>query len=255
MKIGICKLCGETKEIVNSHIIPKAAYKRLLAKSIKSPHPMMIENKTAPYQTSRQHSEYMLCKICENIIKTKGEDYILKNVFQVDGTCSLLDLLKRRIPADQYDGAEDISIYQIKEIDWEKIKYFALSVLWRASVAERNHFDSFQPLPINYNESLRQSLLGYRASENFYVRFSILKTNKFSRMIFLPSGHTDQKGFYKYGFFMNGCMFQIEGPLVTNEFKIGSTDNRVLFCMPVAKSNYLKDALRFVRNKRKETIS
>jgi hypothetical protein len=44
MPMGICKLCGEEKELLKSHLIPAAAFKPLSAREASNPNPLIVTN-------------------------------------------------------------------------------------------------------------------------------------------------------------------------------------------------------------------
>jgi len=71
MPIGECRLCEKTRELRDSHLMPKALYKitRKAAEADKQPNsnPVVITPAVA-LQTTKQVSDYLLCDQCEDIL-------------------------------------------------------------------------------------------------------------------------------------------------------------------------------------------
>lgn len=127
MEIGICKLCLEEKELFNSHIIPKFAYKYVYdyskgGRKISHYTPSLSNDLI---QTSKQqgYKESLLCNNCESKFNF-WETYVSK-------------MLKKSLTNFAIDN-EDI-LYKI-EIDYIKFKLFFMSILWRCGITSESFF-------------------------------------------------------------------------------------------------------------------
>src|ERR1035438_7986244 len=131
MQRGICKLCLQKSDLLDSHFIPAAMYKRLRNASTKNLNPVIVTSKVTS-STSRQIKHHLLCSDCEDRFNKNGEMEVLKWVS--DGKrFPIVELLGRSVP---FSMAQDFTVYSgtTVGIDTEKFAYFALSVVWRAAV-------------------------------------------------------------------------------------------------------------------------
>lgn len=76
MKIDICKLCEKEKELRNSHVIPRAVFKRALeghnfGRMLNHKHNKVIN-------TQDQWATYLLCAECEHKLNVNYEKYALE---------------------------------------------------------------------------------------------------------------------------------------------------------------------------------
>src|SRR5580658_6026066 len=95
--IDICRLCLEERELINSHLVSKAAYKRLRDGDGKNPNPFVV-NENQALQTSEQITGYALCGECEELLNKNGETTFFKYCYQPDGTFRLLAELRKTQP-------------------------------------------------------------------------------------------------------------------------------------------------------------
>ena len=133
--IATCRLCQKSKRLHNSHIIPNSFFKRLKTNG------RAIVFKT-DYRGSREHSqetwqEYLLCYDCEQIFQ-RYEWYV-----------SQLLYYPRRI---------NVVVKNTKStrgfigIDYQQLKQFQLSILWRASIAYHKCYEWVQLKPEQLEE-------------------------------------------------------------------------------------------------------
>lgn len=115
-KLGTCRLCGETKSLSQSHVLPEFFYtptydQRRSFISV-SRHP---RHRVRRFQ--KGHWEHLLCADCETRF-SRYETYAAA--------------LLRRIAAVPADSKSEIEL-----LDWDPVLFrlFALSVLWRSHVA------------------------------------------------------------------------------------------------------------------------
>lgn len=138
MNIGTCKLCLKECTIQDSHLIPAAAFARIrAAEKNPSRHPIVITRSTS-VRTSDQPRAYLLCADCEDRFNRWGERPVLSlsanSLFGDTARFPLLERLqlsmgKRTAIGFRYSATRT-------GIDTDVLAYFALSLAWRAAVAE-----------------------------------------------------------------------------------------------------------------------
>jgi len=128
--IGTCRLClGQNVELQDSHILPKAAYRRIRPPPggpIASP--IMVADGVARF-TDRQLTEQLLCSACEQRIGQR-ERAFLEVCAQEDGSFPAADLVPPLPPTARGLQEADGSALPVNDL-----VYFVLSVLWRSSEA------------------------------------------------------------------------------------------------------------------------
>jgi hypothetical protein len=132
MSSASCRLCPKEGVLLReSHIIPAWAYKRLRdpAASNGNPNPVRINDGKRAVQISKQITEAMLCTDCEQKIG-HVENVVSAFVNQSDGSKPLRDGLS----VSTVDAATIRHVQRAVAPDAlvEYLRWFGLSVLWRA---------------------------------------------------------------------------------------------------------------------------
>jgi hypothetical protein len=144
--MGICKLCGEERVRVRSHIVPLAFHRHMQSDSAMAP--VVVGSASNSYPMRRPgglYDEELLCDPCERRFgpwDQYGAECLLQG-FETDA---------HRIA---FNG--ETLAYQINNWDEEKIRMFALSLLWRAAATTNSVFSRVTLGP--YKERLRQLIL------------------------------------------------------------------------------------------------
>jgi hypothetical protein len=163
MPIGVCKLCLQTKDLQDSHYLPKGAYKVNRAPALNNPHPVVLSNDEL-LQSSAQLSDYLLCSDCEQRFSKNGEAWVLGNVPRNYGEkFPILDGLSAEVPLLTDGGTKVYAGAKSKLLDMEKIVYFAMSVFWRGAVHNWKSTLRSEAPDVHlcaYEEPIRQFLLG-----------------------------------------------------------------------------------------------
>lgn len=158
-----CRLCQSEAKLINSHLIPKAAYKFVRNPPAEGGDPpVKIDTRegSANYN-EKQVTNFLLCTTCEDLFSKNGEKTLGK-LWATHAEFPLLDSLTQ--DALIVTG-ERFSIYDPLKID-KKIRdalfYFAVSIFWRAHVwSWGKQTDSYRKaLGVKYELSFRQFLLG-----------------------------------------------------------------------------------------------
>ncbi len=128
---GICKLCKKTRELKESHIIPRFVIKFIRDKKLKHRFYEICRKQKRIIQDGPK--EYLLCTRCEQQIG-KYEQYFKEAIYRnKHGT-------KR---------SHDEQSFVIENLEYKKIKLFFLSLLWRASISSKPEFEN---VSLGYNE-------------------------------------------------------------------------------------------------------
>lgn len=123
MIYGTCKYCGEEKELINSHVIPKS-----LCCLKETGNLISIDAKKKKFDKNPIHQngikEYLMCKNCDNLIGIL-DNYASK-------------IFKNVIPNHSRIKQNNISVCQLTQpdVDYWKFKKFFISLLWRASLTK-----------------------------------------------------------------------------------------------------------------------
>jgi|WetSurMetagenome_2_1015567.scaffolds.fasta_scaffold126567_2 hypothetical protein len=120
----ICKFCLEEKKCIKCHIIPRSFFK-----SILKPHALIISDKfNSKRSQTGIYDENLVCKECEKLF-SPFDDY----------ACHLL---LSDIPTDDVMVNQGGRIaYLITDYNYNKLKLFFISLLWRVSSSKLPYFD------------------------------------------------------------------------------------------------------------------
>lgn len=144
--LGICKLCQKQKELISeSHIIPRQFYHKIAEIVDKHfggvSHGEKVTRIYSKEQKSKQKQSGLyvadiLCKDCEQLLG-KWDNYAQILLLE------RMELTKANLPSHEAEYIE------FKEIDYDKLKLFFMSVLWRSSIVKDKSF------LIEYDENLK----------------------------------------------------------------------------------------------------
>lgn len=160
MKLGICKLCLKSKDLVQSHLMPRALYDLCRTKESE---PVRATSEVI-MQTSRQTKDYLLCEQCEEILNKEGENWVLPKLARFKGDFPLHSILEK-VPPDVSEGtASCYAASRNPEIDIDSIVHFAAGIFWKASVHSWTGSDQEPLIELGpYSEQLRKFLIGNTA--------------------------------------------------------------------------------------------
>ena len=151
----ICKACGQNKKLIDAHIIPKSFYMNLRSDS----NHLDLLSSSSPKKTGRsfkgEYDKNILCKDCDSKFEIY-DDYAKK---------LLIDCFAK-FKEIKIDGR--VQAWRMDDFDFNKIKMFFLSVLWRASISKRPFFRRVKLGP--HENTIKQILLnGNKDSNNIYT--------------------------------------------------------------------------------------
>lgn len=170
----ICKLCRKPKTLIKtSHIISDFLHDELYDEKhrlIKF-HPNELK-KDAPKISTPPSATYeggILCAKCDNDIIGKYESYASK-------------LLRNLLPKNKKPTCKEVfdqtleKTFEVENLDYQKLKLFLLSILWRSSISSR---PEFQNIDLKENEErVRNQIYNGTASNENDIQIAIFKFEK-----------------------------------------------------------------------------
>lgn len=212
MPIGVCKLCLQTKDLQDSHYLPKSTYKINRAPTLKNASPVVLSNDQL-VQSSAQLSDYLLCSDCEQRFSKNGEAWVLRNIPRNYGEqFPIFDALNAETPIQEDGGTKAYAGTHVKQLDVEKIVYFALSVFWRGAVhvwKSSLHSEAPEVHLCAYEEPIRQFLLGASPlSDDVALTIYVCPNGKvLNAMLFPWEAHVPECS--RYVFYVSGLGFML----------------------------------------------
>jgi hypothetical protein len=229
--IGTCALCRtQNVAILNSHLLPAFAYKRLqgTARDLVHRHDDRV------FRSSKQIRKHSLCAECEKRFGV-AETYVSRLCYDdKSGTAPIHKLLTQEAP----DFAH-------AHVDGETLAYLAASIVWRGDVMNR-------PALGKYREPLREYLLG----EAPFPAHAIALLNVFpegsqhgdlmAQMACVPVAWRED-GYYRHPFIMCGLQFELwvgnRLPKTGAEICLSRMNPPRVWTIPAAESGISRSAL------------
>jgi hypothetical protein len=132
-KSGLCRLCGVDGPLINSHIVPAAAYDRVSDRDATHPahrNPVQV-TRGASVLTSQHWRAYLLCRTCEERFGV-WEAYSFPQLAQPDGSFPWLSQVRK---LDTRAADPDTGHVAISEgVNVPTLSLFAVSIFWRLGV-------------------------------------------------------------------------------------------------------------------------
>jgi hypothetical protein len=136
VQVRLCKLCLKTKELRDSHYLPKRLYAYTRAPEMKNPNPVVISQGELK-QVSDQLRGHVFCNDCEIKLNEDGEKWVLANIpHQYDEPFLLHDALEPLTPIGFGDGLNVYDLNGTAGFDLARLIYFGISTFWRGSAHE-----------------------------------------------------------------------------------------------------------------------
>lgn len=189
----ICKLCLKEKTLVKSHIIPESFFE---VKNREISPALIFDTDIHPKRRPIGiYDPNILCHECEKVFDI-WDDYGFKLLVEKAS--------ERKILLTDEEGGW-IECYE--EYDYEKIRLFCLSVLWRAGVSDDMFFSHVKLGP--YEERLRFLILNIPVTEdNFTIQFT--RYSDFDQPVHMPPNPERYDGVRFYRFFLGRIMFHVK---------------------------------------------
>jgi len=204
MSTSECPLCLEEKELVRSHLIPRAMYNYCRTADSE---PILVSTQVM-MQTSRQLQEHLLCKRCEDVLNEGGERWLLPILARIDQTFPLLDIIEKFAP-DQVDGEwRGYASFRNPEIQVNMLIHFAMGVFWKASVHSWTGGSRAPCIELGpYREEVRKFLRGETPfPRRMGLVLGILPRDK-ALISFNRPYRASAVGYHNYLFYVPGVQF------------------------------------------------
>ena len=191
----VCKLCGQEKNLVKAHVIPRSFYDQV---SDPQSGALVLSNASGKYPYNIHSGIYdrtIVCNDCESKFSTP-DDYA-KRFFR-DQVNSWAEIVHEK----------DIIGYEVESFDYSKLKMFFISTMWRASVSQQ---DIFKRVSLGPFENVAKSMIlsNYPGSEE---EFSVViqRYEGEIKIIFDPYFIRDLKGANFYKMYLPGFAILIK---------------------------------------------
>jgi hypothetical protein len=159
--VDTCALCQvQNAALIDSHTVSKWVYRRII--SYAPAETIQIEDGRAGF-SGKQDAKYLLCRQCEDLLGIR-ESYVAQIGLQSDSTTFPALTQSTAVWAPEGKAVVDVSA-----LDVEKIAHFAVSVIWRADLAQSEPIVSLG----EWREPLRRYLIG---QESLPARVSVVIT-------------------------------------------------------------------------------
>ncbi len=138
-----CKFCLKDKKLIDAHIIPRCFFEAMRDQKDNRPFQLLsnTQNEHSHKLWIGSYDKNILCEDCEKVFQ-KYDDYACKILLSnVNNSDYILNPNGNKIG------------YKLENVDYEKLKLFFLSVLWRASVSKRKEFQK-----VNVNRAFEDCL-------------------------------------------------------------------------------------------------
>jgi len=199
-----CSLCLEDKELVKSHLIPRAMYDYCRTADSE---PVLMTTEVI-MQTSRQLQDHLLCKLCEDVLNVGGEQWLLPLLARIDQTFPLLGIVEK-FPPDQVDGEwKGYAAFRNPEIEVDKLIHFAMGVYWKASVHSWTGSSREPRIELGpYREKVRTFLRGETSfPKHMALVVGILPRDK-ALISFNQPYRASAEGYHNFVFYVPGVQF------------------------------------------------
>lgn len=145
MKLKKCKLCGEMRELQESHAIGNAIFKKLFQKGNGSAKSYTL-NDTEIRNSSDSWATPQLCFECEQYINNEYENYAIQVIRARDKNLKF---------------SKHLSGLSFQNIDSEKLFKYVLSVIWRGTCSNHSSYKK-----LISSEGMREYLKGIVKGES-----------------------------------------------------------------------------------------
>jgi hypothetical protein len=162
----------------------------------------------------RQIKKHLLCAECEDRFNKQGEGWVLRHCYKQPGIFPLQQILLAAKP--RYPMRSGMVYYaaDVPAIDWQRLVYFAISIVWRAGVDDWDQPEGRYKLPLSMAEADREALRQYLLDEitiphNVLVMISVAPSQTPAVQSMWSPTEWSCQGFPGYLFSVPGILFQM----------------------------------------------
>jgi hypothetical protein len=131
-RLGQCALCQrDGEDLQDSHFLPAAAYRVTRDETEYNPNPITFSD-DGVFQSSRQISDHLLCRECEQRLSKNGEQWFFAHCWR-KSRFLLASLLEGASPVHSSPRIKVYHAAMIAKLNVAALAYFAASMFWRAS--------------------------------------------------------------------------------------------------------------------------
>lgn len=195
---GTCAMCQQSNvTLIDSHVLPNWVYRRLHG---MNPGNQLIATGSGKVgYTSKQDSAYLLCRPCEDLLGRR-EQYASGVVVRSDGTFPALAQVGPATPV-----VPGVDLVTAGALDVDQLTYFAVSVFWRADVAQSEPLVSLG----EYREPLRKYLMGSGLPAGVYLQVVILDPPRGDFVARVASAPQSHPGGFLHDLIVLGLHFRL----------------------------------------------
>lgn len=210
MPRGKCKLCLQTTDLQNSHLLPAAIYK--MCRSEKDD-PITVRNDPTirnfrVFQTSKQVTGFVLCSACEQLLNTNGEDWMIPQLSTVQ-KFPLYQELTSIAPEASWEDTTAYAASKLETIRVDLLAHFALGIFWKAAVHDWQTGQGTLRIQLGpYRNGLRDFLLGGPFPKHTYLMTTLVPPALPTISARLPITHRSAQ-FPCHSFYVPGVEFTL----------------------------------------------
>ena len=207
MVTGLCELCRVESELIDSHLLPKSAYKQIRGGVVGQQSPVILnQSEGTAFSSDAQVTQFLLCKECEDLFSKNGERQLGK-LWSTKKGFALRDSLHKLKPIA---SKGHMTAYNANEIEYlDNLFYFAVSVFWRAHVWNWGGRHSYGvALGEKYSEMFRSFLLKEGDITDTYLMVSVNSNSRYDSIMSLPTARKEYGGIL-HTFHVPGLRFEL----------------------------------------------
>lgn len=195
-----CALCLHEKPLLDSHLLPRAVYRRHLSGAggeqlVMSKKPTEVDGGCS-ISTSHQVTKRLLCRHCEDILSRRGEKDTIPLLGSAAGSFPLLELLDQLKPTAE---SNEHRVYSLatSTLPVASLVHFGMGIFWKATQPKWN----WGPYPANtvqlgeFEEELRRFVLGdCPSTPNIVLTIQCIDSSTFAALSNFPQSSRGQLG-------------------------------------------------------------
>lgn len=209
LRLGQCGLCLEHKELRNSHLMPKALYKKLKGAFDGDDLVLNQSHDKSSIYSDFQITSHFLCSECELRFSRLGENAV---VSECHAGADKFQLLKRLKNAKQFASIRGEYWFNPIQNDFpntDSYLYFAASIIWRASAWPMAKNSNQKSLGSHYQEEFRRYLLGEQEfPSNAYLAVYVDTDEDIIPKVSFPTS-SKKLGYHHHIFYIPGVKFSL----------------------------------------------
>ncbi|MDV7105503.1 hypothetical protein R3X26_13915 [Vibrio sp. TH_r3] len=211
LRLGQCGLCLEYKELRNSHLMPKALYKKLKGAFDGDDLVLNQSHDKSSIYSDFQVTSHFLCSECELRFSRLGENAVVSECYTGTDKFPLLERLKsaKQFASTSKRRESWFNPIQNDFPNTDCYLYFAASIIWRASAWPMAKNSNQKSLGPRYQEEFRSYLLGERGfPSNAYLAVYVDIDEDIIPKVSFPTS-SKKLGYHHHIFYIPGVKFSL----------------------------------------------